>query len=143
MMPRRALAADCATVKAVIDAAFAPYAPLIGRNPAPMQADCAALIAAGAVWLCTDQAVMACAPCADSMELDILAVSPAAQGQGLGARLVAQCESLARQMGLPAVTLHTNAAMTGALRLYPKLGYTETDRRVDQGFQRVFFRKTL
>ena len=35
------------------------------------------------------------------------------------------------------------AAMTGALRLYPKLGYTETDRRVDQGFQRVFFRKTL
>lgn len=143
MTARRAMPADLAQVQTVVEAAFAPYAPLIGRRPAPMDADYAALIAAGQVWLLDEGAVMACWPEDGAMLLDVLAVVPEAQGRGLGARLVALCEAEARAAGLPAVTLYTNAAMAGALRLYPRLGYTETGRRVDQGFSRVFFRKAL
>jgi hypothetical protein len=33
--------------------------------------------------------------------------------------------------------------MTENLELYPHLGYSETDRRLDGGFQRVFFAKRL
>ena len=33
--------------------------------------------------------------------------------------------------------------MTENLELYPRLGYREIDRRLDQGFQRVFFSKRL
>lgn len=142
MTPRRAMPADLAQVQAVVAAAFAPYVAVIGRRPAPMDADYATLISAGHVWL-MEHAVMACWPEDGAMLLDVLAVAPEAQGRGLGARLVAHCEAEAHAAGLPAVTLYTNAVMEGALRLYPRLGYTETGRRVDQGFSRVFFRKAL
>ena len=33
--------------------------------------------------------------------------------------------------------------MTENLELYPRLGYREVDRREEDGFSRVFFRKRL
>jgi hypothetical protein len=41
------------------------------------------------------------------------------------------------------VTLYTNEAMVENLRLYRRLGFVETDRRVEDGYRRVFFRKSL
>ncbi|MBT9244980.1 GNAT family N-acetyltransferase [Gemmobacter fulvus] len=143
MTPRRATATDLPLVQACITAAFAPFVAQIGRRPAPMDADHAGQIAAGQVWLVDGPGVMACFAKPGAMELDILAIAPEAQGRGLAAGLVAQCEALARSAGLPVVELYTNAAMAGALRLYPRLGYAEIERRQDQGFDRVFFRKTL
>ncbi len=52
-------------------------------------------------------------------------------------------EALARQGGAAAVELYTNARMTENLQLYPRLGYAETGRRTEDGFDRVFFRKHL
>jgi ribosomal protein S18 acetylase RimI-like enzyme len=135
---------DAAVVRAVIVAAFAPFAAVIGRPPAPMEADIPALIAAGRVWLEDEGAgVLVCWPEGEVMILDILAVRPEAQGRGLGARLVAECEAQARRQGLAAVELYTNAAMARAQQLYVRLGYSETGRGPHEGFQRVFYRKTL
>lgn len=41
------------------------------------------------------------------------------------------------------MALYTNAKMHENLRLYPHLGFTETARRRDQGYDRVFFRKAV
>ena len=42
-----------------------------------------------------------------------------------------------------AVELYTNAQMTENLSLYPRLGYAKTGRRMEDGFDRVFYRKEL
>lgn len=144
MSARLAEAADLGAVWTCVEAAFGPFIAEIGRRPAPMDADLTALIAAGEVWVAGEgTAMMACRPIEGAMLLDILAVAPAAQGQGLGRLMVAQCEALAREAGLPAVELYTNAAMTGAQRLYVGLGYTEMARGPHEGFARVFYRKAL
>lgn len=146
MILRPAMQADLPLMVAVINAAFAPYIAVIGQRPAPMLADHAAHIAAGQVWLAETPrgaGIMVAFPKAGAFELDILAVSPAAQGQGMGRALLDQCEILARSAGLPALTLYTNAAMQGALALYRRAGFTEIERRTEQGYDRVYFRKPL
>ena len=75
--------------------------------------------------------------------LDNVAVLPAAQGRGIGARLLALAEDRARALGVPEIRLYTNAAMTENLTYYPRYGYTETHRAQQDGFQRVFFRKPV
>jgi hypothetical protein len=52
-------------------------------------------------------------------------VLPAAQGQGIGARLLALAEDHARALDVPEIRLFTNAAMTENLAYYWRHGYTE------------------
>ncbi len=68
---------------------------------------------------------------------------PDRQGRGVGRALVRFAEEHARRAGLSEVTLYTNARMTENLRFYPALGYAETGRGVQDGFDRVFYRKHL
>ena len=75
--------------------------------------------------------------------LDNVAVLPAAQGRGIGARLLALAEDRARALGVPEIRLYTNAAMTGNLAYYPQHGYTQTHQAQQDGFHRVFFRKPV
>jgi ribosomal protein S18 acetylase RimI-like enzyme len=75
--------------------------------------------------------------------LDNVAVLPAAQGRGIGARLLALAEEQARGLGLREIRLYTNEAMTENLAYYPRHGYAETHRAEQDGFNRVFFRKPV
>jgi len=75
--------------------------------------------------------------------LDNVAVLPAAQGRGIGARLLALAEEQARGLGLREIRLYTNEAMTENLAYYPRHGYAETHRAEQDGFNRVFFRKPI
>lgn len=136
---------DRAAVERIARAAYAAYVPLIGRAPAPMLADFAAAIAAGRVWVAGAPVAgyVVAWPRGDHWHLENVAVDPAAQGRGLGRALIGHVEALARQAGARAVELYTNARMTANLALYPRLGYAETGRRVEDGFDRVFFRKAL
>ncbi|HMB47246.1 MAG TPA: GNAT family N-acetyltransferase [Afifellaceae bacterium] len=77
------------------------------------------------------------------MFLENVAVRDASSGRGLGSKLIHFCEAEARRLGLSAVELYTNVKMTGNLSLYPHLGYAEFDRREEDGFERVYFRKIL
>ena len=79
----------------------------------------------------------------DALELENVAVDPGHQGRGHGRALIAFAERQARELGLSEVTLYTNEAMVENLRLYPRLGFVETGRRVEDGYRRVFFRKSL
>lgn len=49
----------------------------------------------------------------------------------------------ARRLELAAVHLYTNERMIDNLSIYPRLGYVEVERRLEDGFKRVFFEKRL
>jgi ribosomal protein S18 acetylase RimI-like enzyme len=77
------------------------------------------------------------------LELENIAVRPAAQGRGIGALLLSLAEDRARELGLGEVRLYTNQAMTENLGYYARRGYAETHRAEQDGFNRVFFRKPV
>jgi GNAT superfamily N-acetyltransferase len=56
-------------------------------------------------------------------ELAKMAVTPAAQGQGVGRRLGETAIAFARQMGARKIMLLTNSRLAPALRLYEQLGF--------------------
>ncbi|WP_109466353.1 GNAT family N-acetyltransferase [Albibacillus kandeliae] len=147
-MIRQARPEDDAAVRAVAEEAYAQYVAAIGRKPAPMTADYTALIAEGVLYVAETApgevgGFIVYFPQDGVMFLENIAVHSSAAGEGLGKALMAHCEDTARDIGLPAIELYTNEKMTANLSIYPHLGYVETGRREEDGFNRVYFRKAL
>jgi GNAT superfamily N-acetyltransferase len=153
---RKAGPADVAEIRAIAAAAYEPYVARIGRPPAPMTADYAAAVDRGEVWVAADRdevraaagggeiaGLLVLVPEPDHLLLENVAVRPAAQGTGIGARLLALAEDEARRLGLTEIRLYTNVAMTENLAYYPRHGYVETHRAEGEGFSRVYFAKRL
>lgn len=61
--------------------------------------------------------------------VNVLAVDPAHRRRGLGSRLLALAEDLAREAGLDAMSVIVADANHGAHRLYQRTGYHERARR--------------
>lgn len=145
---RPALRADEPVLRACARAAYARYAPRIGRDPAPLSADYAAQIAAGWVHLAdtpegTAQGFIVFYPQDRAMLLENVAVFPQFAGCGVGKALIDHCETSARAAGFACVRLYTNEKMVENLSLYPALGYHETARKTEDGFARIYFEKPL
>jgi ribosomal protein S18 acetylase RimI-like enzyme len=144
-----ATAADHAAVTACVHAAYVGYVADIGRRPAPMDADYADLISQGLVYVLRDAAhehlygVIVLHVEADGLFVENVAVHPAHQHRGFGRQLMAFGEDQARRLGLTEIRLYTHERMTANIALYTRLGYAEVERRVDEGFSRVFMRKLL
>lgn len=139
---------DESQVRACAEAAYARYVVTIGRKPAPMVADFAALILSGQVHIARDEhgqlaGYIVFHLAKRDMYLDNVAVHPAFAGQGIGRTLIAFCEQQATLKGAGSVRLYTNEKMTENLAIYPHLGYIEIARRTEDGFRRVFFEKRL
>lgn len=62
-------------------------------------------------------------------EVRMLAVSPGAQGGGVGAALMQHCVDRARELGLRALALSTQPSMYAAHRIYERLGFVRTPER--------------
>lgn len=144
---RPATAADLPALTAIVDAAYGPYIPRIGRKPGPMTDDYTALVAQGLMQVLEDQGrvcgllVLIAQP--DALLLDNIAIAPEAQGRGFGRLLLAAAENAARAAGLPVIRLYTNVAMTENIAIYGRHGYAETGRRVENGLHRVYMEKRL
>lgn len=142
---RPATAADVAAVKAVTDAAYTPYIERIGVVPVPMEADHAADVAAGKVFVTGDPVtgLVVLEAHEDHLFLDSIAVHPDAHGRGVGRRLLRFVDTHARALGLPEVRLFTNALMWENQKIYPRYGYEVVARRADGPYDRVHYRKRL
>jgi GNAT superfamily N-acetyltransferase len=146
-MIRRAGPEDVDALRAIAAAAYQKYVPRIGQDPAPMTADYAQAVRDQQAWAAVQNGRIAgfaiLVPGPGCLLLENVAVLPAAQGHGIGARLLALAEDHARSLGLSEIRLYTNEAMTENLAYYPRHGYTETHRAEQDGFRRVFFRKPI
>ena len=52
-------------------------------------------------------------------------------------------ERLAREMSARALKLYTNEMMWENLVVYGRMGFRETERKVEDGYKRVYFRKEV
>ena len=144
---RPAVEADRPTIEAIVRAAYEMYIPRMGKPPGPMLDDYAARIAAGEAFVLEDAdgiaGVLVLIDQADALLLDNVAVAPHAQGRGVGRRLVDHAEAEARRRGYAEIALYTHETMTENVAYYLKLGYRETGRGQQAGYDRVFMRKRL
>ncbi|KAK5951486.1 hypothetical protein OHC33_007542 [Knufia fluminis] len=156
---RPATPADIPSIKSMIHAAYSKYIPRIGRPPAPMLTDYDALLAdatqqlyvlraspddasaiLGSIQLSTEADTTMSAA---ALKINSLVVDPSAQGRGYGRFLMEFAEGVARSQGCSAMILFTNVMMWENLVLYGKLGFVERERKVEDGYERVYFRKEL
>jgi ribosomal protein S18 acetylase RimI-like enzyme len=144
---RAATAADVPAIADIVDQAYRHYIPSIGKPPGPMLDDYAARVSEGVVWVVEEGAVITAIivlkPEPDYPLLDNIAVSPARQGLGLGRRLLAFAEAEALRRGYREIRLYTHQTMVENQRLYASMGYEETGRGIEAGYNRVFMRKQL
>ena len=144
---RAATAADAPAIANIVDQAYRHYIARIGKPPGPMLDDYAARVSEGAVWVLEEGAVIAAIivllPAPNYLLLDNIAVSPARQGLGLGRRLLAFAEAEALRRGYREIRLYTHQTMVENQRLYASIGYEETGRGSEAGYDRVFMRKQL
>jgi len=143
----RARPEDAPFVREIAREAYKPYVKRIGREPAPMVADFAALINAAEVWVAVDFAeilgYIVMRPRGDTLHIENVAVSPPRHGEGVGKALLDFAEAEAARVGIARMDLYTNARMRENLSLYPRLGWVETDRRTEDGFERVYYEKPV
>ena len=144
---RAATAADVPAIADIVDQAYRHYIARIGKPPRPMLNDYAARVSEGTVWVLEDGAVIAAIivllPAPNYLLLDNIAVSPARQSLGLGRQLLAFAETEALRRGYREIRLYTHQTMAENQRLYTSIGYEETGRGTEAGYDRVFMRKQL
>jgi pimeloyl-ACP methyl ester carboxylesterase len=118
---------DAAAIRALTREAYQPWVALIGREPLPMTADYDAAVRDHRFDLAFQGDVMVglietlAAP--DHLLVVNVAVAPGQQSAGLGRRLLAHAESLARDRGLATMRLYTNGRWARNLAIYRRLGY--------------------
>ena len=144
---RPAAPAAVAAVAELVERASEGYVEEIGGRPAPMDADYAETVRNGALFGAEDGDAIAGAIVlvdeGDHLEIENVAVAPSRQGAGVGRALLAFAEDDARERGLGEIRLFTHVLMTRNQRIYGLLGYSEVERRTDNGFERVFYSKRL
>ena len=146
-MIRPAAATDAAAVHDVVHAAYRHYTARIGKPPGPMLDDYPARIANGQAWVLEDAGsiagVLVLEEQSSKFLLDNVAVRPDCQGSGFGRALMDFAEAEARRRGWTEIVLYTHVLMTENQALYRRLGYVETGRISEKGFERVYMTKTL
>jgi ribosomal protein S18 acetylase RimI-like enzyme len=144
---RIAATVDLPAVQAIVEAAYAPYIPRIGRKPGPMLDDYAPRIAERRVWVLEQDGqvvgILVLIEEPEGLLLDNVAVNPAAHGRGYGRMLLEFAEQSAAEGGYNSIRLYTNAAMGENIAMYQKIGYVETHRATVNGLHRVYMSKDL
>lgn len=148
-----ALPSDAEAIKQIVITAYSKYVPRMGgQEPAPMTADYHTIIASHSqeVFVLRRQedgkvvgSILLTDPGDDFIKVNNLVVDEASQGRGHGKLLMTFAEGVAHERGRAALTLFTNEKMTENIVLYPKMGFCEVERKMEDGYSRVYFRKTL
>ena len=144
---RAATAADVPAIVDIVDHAYRHYIARIGKPPGPMLDDYAARVSEDAVWVLQEGSAIAgilvLLSTPEYLLLDNIAIAPDRQGRGLGRRLLTFTESEALRRGYREIRLYTHQTMIENQRLYALIGYEETGRGSEAGYDRVFMRKPL
>ena len=146
-MIRLAQPDDTEVVRDVVHAAYTHYIDRIGKPPGPMLDDYAQRIADGQTWVLEDAGgivgILVLEQGVDGILLDNIAVPPECQGKGHGRVLMEFAEAEARRRGFQEINLYTHALMTENIALYRSIGFVETHRVSEKGYDRVYMTKQL
>lgn len=144
---RAATPEDAPGVASCVCEAYVHYIERIGRQPGPMLEDYRDVIQKSQVHVAIAGARVVGAIVLKVTEegfyVDNVSVRPAVKGRGVGRLLLELAESEAKRQGYSSIYLATHELMSENRALYARAGYVEYDRRVVNGFPRVFFRKAL
>jgi GNAT superfamily N-acetyltransferase len=125
---RPAVDDDAERIRDLVRAAYTKWVPVIGREPAPMQADYRRAVRQHRIDILDVDGAMAgvleCIVRDDHLWIENVAVTPERHGQGLGRGLLAHAEHLAARSGLGEIRLLTNGAFEANITLYRAIGYT-------------------
>ena len=147
MIIRKATATDADAVERIVADAYRPLAERMDKPPMPMLEDYPARISEGVVDVIEDQGVVLgmiiLVDQPDALMLENVAVGSQAQGRGVGRRLIDHAEAEAVRRGHGLIRLYTHVTMVENQRMYAHLGYVETTRGEDEGYDRVQFEKNL
>jgi GNAT superfamily N-acetyltransferase len=146
---RIAVPGDADAVRAVVQAAYEPWIPVIGMRPLPLEADYDQLIEAGSITVLVEPGAGAIAALivlvleAEALLIENVAVHPVFQRRGFGRILLARAEDVARSTGVATVRLYTHRLMATNIALYERLGYAVTARDTHEGRPVVHLAKAL
>ena len=143
---RSANIADAMAIEACVKAAYGHYIERIGKPPGPMLANYAELIQQQTVFVADADGivgVLVLIRTPAGVLLENVAVHPDHQHKGLGRRLINFAESEARGLVFKKLDLYTHENMHENIEIYKALGYTETGRKKERGYDRVYMRKNL
>ncbi|WP_282608789.1 GNAT family N-acetyltransferase [Pelagibius sp. Alg239-R121] len=147
MTIRAAVPADLNAIRDIVERAYGHYVERMGRPPGPMLDDYARRVAQSETFVADfDGSVGGLLVLIDGdghLLLDNIAVHPDAQGHGLGRRLMEFAEAEAVRRGYTELQLYTHESMTENIAIYSRLGWEETGRALQAGFERVFMRKQV
>ena len=146
-MIRAAAATDAEAIRDVVHAAYRHYIARIGKPPGPTLDDYSRRIADEQAWVLEDDGriagILVLAEGPQGLPLDNIAVLPDCQGRGIGRRLIEFAEAEARRRGSLEIHLYTHALMTENIALYRRVGFVETHRVSEKGYDRVYMTKRL
>jgi ribosomal protein S18 acetylase RimI-like enzyme len=144
---RRATAADVATLKELVQAAYGHYVERLGRPPRPMLDDYAEHVRGQRVTVAEREGqilgLLVLGLDDEGFFVDNVAVDPSQQGTGVGKALLQHAEAAARSAGFHSIYLYTHERMVENLALYSRIGYVEYDRRPHGTAHIVYLRKEL
>lgn len=80
---------------------------------------------------------ISCKPEAASLYVGKLAVSPAAQGRGIGTALLRKGEETAHRLSLPSLRLETRIELVNNHRQFSSWGFVKTAENSHAGYERV------
>jgi ribosomal protein S18 acetylase RimI-like enzyme len=151
---RPAVPDDVEAIRDLVERAYAPWVPIVGLRPGPMDEDYGALVEEGDVFVLGEAdtaqgapgpviGVLVLRPDEDALMVENVAVDPGQQGRGLGPMLLDFAEEQARARGVAEMRLYTHERMLDNIELYRRLGWEQYERRESDGFARVFMRKAV
>ncbi len=144
---RLARPGEAGAIRDLVRRAYAVYVPRMGREPGPMTDDYEQRVAENSAYVLETgggvAGVLVLLSASGRLLMDNVAVDPPFQGRGYASALIAFAEQEAARRGYPEISLYTHETMTGNLAMYAHLGYQETHRITEKGYDRVYLRKTL
>lgn len=147
MIIREADTRDVSQITECVEEAFSDYVPLIHKKPSPMLMNYYEALENDFVFVAADSNCIAgVAVIVDTQDnfmwLDVLAVGKKYRGIGLGRKLIEHSERFIAQKKNEC-RIYTNVKFENVIALYKHLGYTEYKRAFEDGYDRVFLKKTL
>lgn len=142
---RLATPEDAQAISDLVNKAYTPWVPVLGRTPIPMLADYDVAIAKHRFDLLEAQdrlvALVETHVRPDDFLIVNIAVDPDLQGTGMGRELLQHADALAIAARRQTIRLYTASKMASNVALYKKLGFTIEKEEPYEGDSLVHFMK--